>query len=309
MLEGPDGPHGVVPVHDRHHDVHQHDVEVGRPLQRRRAPRPRSRRRSTSRGPFEQRRQGEDVPEVVVDHEDLGPLDGVVRRCRRVRAGLRSDPPVADASPSTEAASCSAIGAPAGPATAGVGPDSDSTSHGLMAASRLGAVDGLGDVVVGAGVEAALALPGHHLAGDGDHGQRLEPFDGPDGPDGLVPVHDRHHDVHQHDVDVGLALQDGESLGAALGRDDLGVAHARAAPSGRRCCGSRRRRRGSSCHRSSSSIGVIGLGDDLVDALRAIELPIVTALGRAPVSSDVGSVSDGSEADGACAVRRVGKSR
>ena len=45
-----------------------------------------------------------------------------------------------------------------------------------------------------------------------------------DRADRLVAVHDRHHDVHQDDVDVGRPLEDGERLGAALGDDDVGVA-------------------------------------------------------------------------------------
>ena len=87
---------------------------------------------------------------------------------------------------------------------------------------------GLGHVVVGPGVEAALALARHHLAGDGDDGEVLEPVDGTDGADGLVAVHDRHHDVHEHDVEIRRLLKHGQGFGAALGHEDLGAALVRA---------------------------------------------------------------------------------
>ena len=74
----------------------------------------------------------------------------------------------------------------------------------LEGREELGGVDRLRNVVVGAGIDAALALAGRHLAGDGDDRERLELLDRPDGADGLVAVHDRHHDVHQDDVDVRL---------------------------------------------------------------------------------------------------------
>ena len=79
-------------------------------------------------------------------------------------------------------------------------------------------------VVVGAGIEAALAFTGDDLAGHRDDGEVRELVEGADGTDGLVPVHDRHHDVHQHDVDLGHPLQRGDRVGAALGDGDIGVA-------------------------------------------------------------------------------------
>ena len=53
----------------------------------------------------------------------------------------------------------------------------------LERGEELGGVDRLGDVVVGAGVDAALALAGHDLAGDGDDRERLELIDRADGAD------------------------------------------------------------------------------------------------------------------------------
>ena len=94
-------------------------------------------------------------------------------------------------------------------------------SQGSSAAKSCAVSTGLRHVVVRAGVEAALALAGRHLAGDGDDGQRREPLDPPDGPDGVVPVHDRHHDVHEDDVDVRRRLEHGQAAGTALRhRDD-----------------------------------------------------------------------------------------
>ena len=62
------------------------------------------------------------------------------------------------------------------------------------------------------------------LRGDGDDRERREPLDRPDRADGLVAVHDRHHDVHQDDVDVRHPLEGRERFGAALGDDDVGMA-------------------------------------------------------------------------------------
>ena len=89
---------------------------------------------------------------------------------------------------------------------------------------ELGRVDGLREVVVGPGLDAALAFARHDLAGDGNDGKLGEPPVGPDGADGVVSVHDRHHDVHEDDVDVRRALQNGECLGSALRHDNIGVA-------------------------------------------------------------------------------------
>ena len=101
------------------------------------------------------------------------------------------------------------------------------------------------------------------FAGDGDDRERREPLDRADGSDGLVAIHDRHHDVHQDDVDVGRPLQGGERIGAALGDDDARHGPVRGVPSSRRCCGSRRRRRGPSCPRrrgSRAAPGLAGVG-------------------------------------------------
>jgi hypothetical protein len=72
---------------------------------------------------------------------------------------------------------------------------------------QLGHIDRLGDVVRGAGVDALVAIAFHRLGGERDDGQRMEGGDLADRAHGVVAVHLRHHDVHQHDVDAGVGLQ------------------------------------------------------------------------------------------------------
>ena len=55
-------------------------------------------------------------------------------------------------------------------------------------------------------------------------GRLPEPGHLPDRPHRLVAVHLRHHDVHQHDVDVGRLLQPRDAVPAALGVDHLHLA-------------------------------------------------------------------------------------
>ena len=63
----------------------------------------------------------------------------------------------------------------------------------------------------------------------------------------LDAVHLRHHDVHQHDVDVRLVLQDADRVAAVVGRDDRHVVLLQHASTGRRCCACRRPRSAPSC--------------------------------------------------------------
>ncbi len=98
--------------------------------------------------------------------------------------------------------------------------------HGQQA----GRVDRLGDVGGGAGVDAALALAGLDLGGDGDDRQVLRAGQLAHRSHRRVAIHDRHHDVDQHDVDVRrLARGASMPVFAALGRDDLDLDRARAA--------------------------------------------------------------------------------
>ena len=63
---------------------------------------------------------------------------------------------------------------------------------------QVGDVDGLGHVVVAAGVEAALAVAGHGVGRQGDDRGRPAVLPKPFG--GLDAVHVGHLDVHQNDL-------------------------------------------------------------------------------------------------------------
>jgi hypothetical protein len=89
---------------------------------------------------------------------------------------------------------------------------------------QLGGVDRLGDVVVGSGLDAALALARHDLSGYGDDREVREPVDGPDRSHRGIAVHPRHHDVHQDDLDLGRPLEQRDGVGAALSDADHGAA-------------------------------------------------------------------------------------
>ena len=146
---------GLEPVHDRHAHVEQDDGEVlGHDAPQRGEPGVGLDDRCPSgceHGP-----QGEALRRVVVDDQDrtrsgrrsLSVRRSVVERQRRSwsRRVARSR---------TVAAAGDAGG-----------------SHGPMAARSSAVFDGLGHVVVGAGVDAALALAGHDLAGHGDDRER-----------------------------------------------------------------------------------------------------------------------------------------
>src|SRR5215211_4681261 len=64
----------------------------------------------------------------------------------------------------------------------------------------------LRDVVGRAGRDALLAIALHCLRRQRDDGQRPESWVLPDRPRRLVAVHVRHHHIHQHDIDLRLAL-------------------------------------------------------------------------------------------------------
>ena len=74
----------------------------------------------------------------------------------------------------------------------------------------------------------------------------------------LVAVHLRHHDVHQHDVDVGRPLQDLDAVAARSRRTAPSSRGARARWSARRCC-ARRRRRSSTFLPASTGSGLAQL--------------------------------------------------
>ena len=106
---------------------------------------------------LEQRRHGEDVAEVVVDHEDLQPVE---RCCPRGAV---------DSLPSSRRDRRARRRGSSAQRSAGrAGVRGSVGQPGPQGGEQLGGVDRLGHVVVGAGVEAALALAGHRLAGDRD---------------------------------------------------------------------------------------------------------------------------------------------
>ncbi len=98
-------------------------------------------------------------------------------------------------------------------------------SHGPIAAMSSLGVHRLGDVVVGARVETALPFAGHDLAGHRDDRHRLELVERADRAHGVVAVHARHHDVGQHEVDIGgAAVEERDRRASALGDGHLGPA-------------------------------------------------------------------------------------
>ena len=119
-------------------------------------------------------------------------------------------------------------------------------AHGLQPGpqgrEQLLRVDRLRQVVPRARLEAALAVALHRLRGHRDDRQVLAAGELADLAHGLQAVHLRHHDVHQHDVDVGLALHDLDRVAAVVGGEDAPCRSPRAPSRARRCCACRRRR-------------------------------------------------------------------
>ena len=112
---------------------------------------------------LEQRGHREDVAEVVVDDEDL--------QLRRSRLSSR---PLVRGDRGRCARRCGRDGERLGAGIDGAEPRGGGGRQPWpQRREELGGVDRLRDVVVGAGVDAALALAGRRLAGDGDDRQRL----------------------------------------------------------------------------------------------------------------------------------------
>ena len=245
-VDRPDGADGVVAVHDRHHDVHQDDVDVGRPLERWRcASAPLSATmtsawpRSSSAVIAKMLRKSSSTTRIFSPSMALSssPFAGLAadaschRLCRdRLSRTVRLGRTVTTRRP---------IGSRA------------AGSHGRSAA-RARPCRPAWDVVVGAGVEAALALAGRRLAGDGDDRQRLNRsmsriarmVSYPSMTGIMMSIRTMSMS--------GRPLQGGECLGAALDDRDVGVPAFEERRHARRCCGCRRRRRGSSRRRSGS---------------------------------------------------------
>ena len=71
-----------------------------------------------------------------------------------------------------------------------------------------------------------------------------------DRPRRLVAVHLRHHDVHQHEVDVGVLLAAASRPSRPFSAKTTSIPWARARSSARTCCARRRRRSAPSCRRT-----------------------------------------------------------
>jgi hypothetical protein len=69
---------------------------------------------------------------------------------------------------------------------------------------ELGQFDRFGDVIVHAGPQALFPILVEGIGGHGQDGERAAAGQPADGRGGLQPVHDRHLDVHQHQVKGGL---------------------------------------------------------------------------------------------------------
>src|SRR5882724_10944805 len=81
-------------------------------------------------------------------------------------------------------------------------------------------VQGFGDVVVGAGFDAQSAIVAHGLGGQSDDWYPAPTLAArADAPHGFQAVHLRHHDVHQYQVDVWVALEMLECF-ATVARDE-----------------------------------------------------------------------------------------
>src|SRR6267378_1876889 len=82
-------------------------------------------------------------------------------------------------------------------------------------------IHGFREVVRGSGLEAFLAVALHGLCRQCQNGQAAEAGVLANHFDGLVPVHARHHDVHQNDGHVGTRLQHRDGLAAGGRRQYL----------------------------------------------------------------------------------------
>src|SRR6185295_10082529 len=80
--------------------------------------------------------------------------------------------------------------------------------------------DRLGQVVPCTGLDAFFTIAFHGLGRHRDDREVLEPWDLADLTHGLHAVHFRHHDVHEHDVDLLLLLQDLDGIASVVGGED-----------------------------------------------------------------------------------------
>ena len=207
-------------VHDRHADVEQDDREVLRHHAPQRAS-PESASTIAWPSGAQHRLQREPLRCVVVDDEDRDARDR--RRSHRRRSAV---PPASARASRARAAAVAAATARARRAARRCRPASGRSRWRRHRGS--------------AGVRRPSTLPVTAMIGS-----VLNWSIAPDGAHGVVAVHDRHHDVHQDDVDVGRPLEDGERVGTALGDRRPRRCPVRAARSARTRSGSRRRRRGS----------------------------------------------------------------
>ncbi len=83
-------------------------------------------------------------------------------------------------------------------------------------------VDGLGDVVHHAGLNAALALLRHGMRGEGKDGDALEPWLRANQACGLDTVHAGYFHVHQHEI-IGIGKEHLEGFRAVVCRGDRGA--------------------------------------------------------------------------------------
>src|SRR5882762_6059291 len=79
-------------------------------------------------------------------------------------------------------------------------------------------VDRFREVVPGSRLDALLAVPLHRLCGYRDDREVAEAPYFSDRPRRVQAVHFRHHHVHEHDVDAGIALENRDRLAAGFRR-------------------------------------------------------------------------------------------
>src|SRR5437870_1974394 len=84
-------------------------------------------------------------------------------------------------------------------------------------------VDWLADVIARPRLDALFPVALHGLGGEGDDRELAELAQLADRPHGVVPVHVRHHDVHQDGVDVRRVLERLDGAAAGLRRQNLHV--------------------------------------------------------------------------------------
>src|SRR6267143_4369000 len=82
-------------------------------------------------------------------------------------------------------------------------------------------VHGLGDVIACAGIETCLAVSRHCLRCECQDRESPGSWVLADIPNCLVPVHIRHHNVHEHDSQIGCSGDDFEGHTAVCRTDNL----------------------------------------------------------------------------------------